>query len=52
MVDYHDPPRSSNTLMIGPEYTSFIAEITYNTVIEHPNKASALLVFADIEQSQ
>ncbi len=38
--------------MIGSEGTlGFIAEITYNTVIEHPNKASALLVFSDIEQA-
>ncbi|MEZ8258671.1 FAD-binding and (Fe-S)-binding domain-containing protein [Vibrio cyclitrophicus] len=52
LVDYHDPIEIIKHLMIGSEGTlGFIAEITYNTVIEHPNKASALLVFADIEQA-
>lgn len=38
--------------MIGSEGTlGFIADITYHTVIEHAHKASALLVFADIEQA-
>ncbi len=52
LVDYHDPIEIIKHLMIGSESTlGFIAEITYNTVIEHPNKASALLVFSDIEQA-
>lgn len=39
-------------LLIGSEGTlGFIAEITYNTVIEHAHKASSLLVFADIEEA-
>jgi len=39
-VDYQDPIEVIEHLMIGSEGTlGFIAEITYNTVIEHPNKA-------------
>ena len=50
LVDYHDPIEVIEHLMIGSEGTlGFIADITYNTVIEHPHKASALLVFKDIE---
>ena len=38
--------------MIGSEGTlGFMAEITYNTVIEHPHKASALIVFNNIEEA-
>ncbi len=52
LVDYQDPIEIIEHLMIGSEGTlGFIAEITYNTVIEHPNKASALLVFATIEEA-
>ncbi|KJR39818.1 4Fe-4S ferredoxin [Vibrio navarrensis] len=52
LVDYQDPIEVIEHLMIGSEGTlGFIAEITYNTVIEHPNKASALLVFASIEEA-
>lgn len=50
LVDYSDPIEVIEHLMIGSEGTlGFIAEITYNTVIEYSHKASALLVFADIE---
>ncbi|HAS8417245.1 TPA: FAD-binding oxidoreductase [Vibrio vulnificus] len=52
LVDYQDPIEVIEHLMIGSEGTlGFIAEITYNTVIEPPNKASALLVFATIEEA-
>lgn len=52
LVDFTDPIEVLEHLMIGSEGTlGFIAEITYNTVIEHAHKASALLVFADIEQA-
>jgi D-lactate dehydrogenase len=38
--------------MIGSEGTlGFIAEITYNTVVEHEFKASTLLVFSNIEEA-
>jgi D-lactate dehydrogenase len=52
LIDYQDPIKVIEHLMIGSEGTlGFIAEITYNTVIEHDYKASALLVFSDIEQA-
>ncbi|NVD08030.1 FAD-binding oxidoreductase [Vibrio sp. JPW-9-11-11] len=52
LVDYEDPIEVLEHLMIGSEGTlGFIAEITYNTVVEHPFKASSLLVFADIEEA-
>ncbi len=52
LVDYQDPIDILKHLFIGSEGTlGFIAEITYNTVIEHSYKASALLVFSDIEQA-
>ncbi|CAM4171416.1 FAD-binding and (Fe-S)-binding domain-containing protein [Vibrio agarivorans] len=50
LVDYHDPIDILAHLMIGSEGTlGFIAEVTYNTVIEYSQKASTLVVFADIE---
>ncbi|MGF1887758.1 FAD-binding oxidoreductase [Photobacterium profundum] len=52
LVDYSDPIDVIKHLMIGSEGTlGFIAEITYNTVIEHPYKASALIVFNSIEEA-
>lgn len=52
LVDYSDPIEVIKHLMIGSEGTlGFIAEITYNTVIEHPYKASALIVFSSIEEA-
>ncbi|MBW3695114.1 FAD-binding oxidoreductase [Vibrio sp. T187] len=52
LVDYHEPIEIIKHLMIGSEGTlGFIAEITYNTVVEHAHKASTLLVFSDIEQA-
>jgi len=52
LVDYSDPIDVIKHLMIGSEGTlGFIAEITYNTVIEHPHKASALIVFENIEEA-
>ncbi|MDE1241258.1 FAD-binding and (Fe-S)-binding domain-containing protein [Vibrio aestuarianus] len=52
LVDYSDPIEVIEHLMIGSEGTlGFIAEITYHTVLEHAHKASALLVFSDIEQA-
>ena len=52
LVDYSDPIEVIKHLMIGSEGTlGFIAEITYNTVIEHPHKASALIVFESIEEA-
>lgn len=52
LVDYQDPIEVIEHLMIGSEGTlGFIAEITYNTVVEYQYKASALLVFGDIEEA-
>jgi D-lactate dehydrogenase len=52
LVDYSDVIEVIEHLMIGSEGTlGFIAEITYNTVIEHLYKASALIVFKDIEEA-
>ncbi|MDW6004995.1 FAD-binding and (Fe-S)-binding domain-containing protein [Vibrio mangrovi] len=52
LIDYTDPIEVIKHLMIGSEGTlGFIAEITYHTVEEHPFKASALLIFPDIEQA-
>jgi len=50
LVDFADPVDIIQHLMIGSEGTlGFIAEITYNTVIEHKHKASSLMLFPDIE---
>lgn len=49
LVDYEDPIAIMKHLMIGSEGTlGFISEITYNTVDEHPNKASALIFFPSV----
>jgi D-lactate dehydrogenase len=46
LVDYEDPIDILQHLMIGSEGTlGFISNITYNTVDEHENKASALIFF-------
>ncbi|GEA61535.1 FAD-binding and (Fe-S)-binding domain-containing protein [Vibrio comitans] len=52
LVDYQDPIEVIEHLMVGSEGTlGFISEITYNTVPEHPYKASALLVLPTIESA-
>jgi D-lactate dehydrogenase len=52
LVDYTDPFDIIEHLMIGSEGTlGFISEITYQTVIEHPFKASSLIIFPDIENA-
>ena len=49
LVDFKDPIDILLHLMIGSEGSlGFISEITYDTVVEHPNKASALMIFPDI----
>ncbi len=51
-VDYNDPIDIILHLMIGSEGTlGFISEITYATVVEHKHKASALIIFPDIENA-
>lgn len=52
LVDYTDPIDIALHLMIGSEGTlGFISEITYTTVVEHTHKASALVIFPDIEKA-
>ncbi|BBE19639.1 D-lactate dehydrogenase, Fe-S protein, FAD/FMN-containing [Aquipluma nitroreducens] len=52
LVDFADPFEIIEHLMIGSEGTlGFIAEISYKTVVEHPFKASSLMVFPDIEKA-
>lgn len=51
-VDFNDPLNIIKHLMIGSEGTlGFISEITYHTVIEHAHKASALIIYPDMEQA-
>jgi D-lactate dehydrogenase len=50
LVDYEDPVDILSHLMIGSEGTlGFLSEITYRTVPDHPHKATALVLFNDIE---
>ncbi len=49
LVDFDDPLDILSHLMIGSEGTlAFMGRVSYRTVIEHPHKASALLLFSDI----
>jgi D-lactate dehydrogenase len=49
LVDYEDPIDILAHLMIGSEGTlGFISRVTYQTVVEDPFKASALVFFPDI----
>ncbi|HTM77496.1 MAG TPA: FAD-binding and (Fe-S)-binding domain-containing protein [Devosia sp.] len=48
LIDYHDPLDILIHLMVGSEGTlGFVSEVTYNTVPEHPFKATALVPFSD-----
>jgi D-lactate dehydrogenase len=52
LVDFDDPLEILQHLMIGSEGTlGFIAEITYRTVPEQADKASALMLFPDIGEA-
>ncbi|MBV0933403.1 FAD-binding and (Fe-S)-binding domain-containing protein [Marinobacterium weihaiense] len=49
LIDFTDPIDILQHLMIGSEGTlGFIASITYNTVPDHPHKASALIFFDSV----
>ena len=48
-VDFEDPFDILLHLIIGSEGTlAFIAEVTYRTVVEHPFKASSLMIYPSI----
>ena len=50
LVDFDEPVDILSHLLVGSEGTlGFISAVTYNTVIDHPYKASALIVFPDVE---
>ncbi|MTI13228.1 FAD-binding and (Fe-S)-binding domain-containing protein [Sansalvadorimonas verongulae] len=49
LVDFEDPVDILAHLMVGSEGTlGFISSVTYNTVPDHPGKASSLVVFPDV----
>ncbi len=49
LIDFTDAFEILQHLLIGSEGTlGFISEITYQTVADHPHKASALIFFKDI----
>lgn len=50
LVDFDQPLDILSHMLVGSEGTlGFISAVTYNTVPDHPHKASALLVFPDVE---
>jgi D-lactate dehydrogenase len=50
LVDYTEPLDILSHLLVGSEGTlGFISAVTYDTVVDHPHKASALIVFPDVE---
>lgn len=51
-TDYSDGIDILKHLIIGSEGTlAFISSITYNTIIEHPHKALAMVVFSSIKDA-
>lgn len=50
LVDYDQPLDILQHLLVGSEGTlGFISAVTYDTVVDHPHKASALIVFPSVE---
>ena len=50
LVDFDEPLDILNHLMVGSEGSlGFISAVTYHTVPDYPHKASALIVFPDVE---
>ncbi|MDO0823113.1 FAD-binding and (Fe-S)-binding domain-containing protein [Desulfosporosinus nitroreducens] len=51
-VDFEDPIEIIKHVMIGSEGTlGFISRITYKTVFEHDHKASALIIYPDMDHA-
>jgi len=51
-VDFDDPVDVLAHLVVGSEGTlAFVSEVTFRTVEEHAHRASALMLFPDIEQA-
>ncbi|NNK96613.1 MAG: FAD-binding oxidoreductase [Desulfobacterales bacterium] len=52
LIDFEDPIDIMSHLMVGSEGTlAFISDSVFRTVIEHPHKASALILFANMEDA-
>lgn len=52
LVDFDDPIDILAHLLIGSEGTlAFLSEITYRTVIEHPFKATALILYGTVSDA-
>lgn len=51
-VDFEDPIEIIKHVMIGSEGTlGFISQITYKTVVDHDHKASALIIYPDMDHA-
>jgi len=52
LIDFEDPVDIISHLMIGSEGTlGFISQITYQTIVAHPYKATAILIFANTREA-
>lgn len=52
LIDFEDPYEIMSHLMIGSEGTlGFISNVVLKTVVEHPHKASALILYPDVKSA-